>query len=50
MNEYATTTTYMYISNSINSNIHSDPTSLMLANVKCVTDALIKNEILLFLD
>lgn len=48
MNEYATTTTY--ISNSINNNIHSDHTSLMLANVKCGTDALIKNEILSFLD
>ena len=45
MNEYATTTTY--ISNSINNNIHSDQTSLMLANVKC---ELIKNEILSFLD
>ena len=44
MYEYATTTTY--ISNSIISNIHSQLTSLMLANVKCVTDALIKNEIL----
>ena len=44
MYEYATTTTY--ISNSIISIIHSDPTSLIFANWKCVTDALIKNEIL----
>ena len=41
MYEYATTTTY--ISNSI---ISITLTSLMLANVKCVTDALIKDEIL----